>query len=194
MTLMSSSDIFQLDVTHQIKATDFGVGLRYETGRMDNALKINQFPGESFEQKITDQQGTTYDLFNVHSFTETWINKNLMLSSGFRVLGFGQRLSPAAAFTALTMMSVTSPGAQNGFGYYGLNGGSHLNEYVGNLNLFTRPAKNFTHRALRAHAAAEMRMRTPAAWRPWALLARPLQMRNSDRERPGRARAPGPEL
>ena len=41
------SDIFQLDVTHHIKATDFGVGLRYETGKMDDALKTTQFPGEA---------------------------------------------------------------------------------------------------------------------------------------------------
>ena len=40
-------------------------------------------------------------------------------------------------------MSYT-PNAQNGFGYYGLNGGSHLYEYVGNLNLFTRPWPHVT--------------------------------------------------
>ena len=42
------SDIFQLDVTHHIKAVDVGAGVRYETGRMDDALKIDQFPGESY--------------------------------------------------------------------------------------------------------------------------------------------------
>ena len=113
MTLMSRAMCFQLDVTHQIKATDLGVGLRYETGRMDNALKINQFPGESFNQKITDRQGTTYDLFNVHSFTESWISKNVMLSSGFSYSDL-DNISPAAAFTGMTMMSLTRRGPKTG--------------------------------------------------------------------------------
>ena len=137
------SDVFQLDVTHQIKATDLGVGLRYETGRMDNALKVNQFPGESFNQKITDRQGTTYDLFNVHSFTESWISKNVMLSSGFAYSDLDNTFSGSRIYGGDYDVTY-SPGAQNGVGYFGLNGGSHLNEYVGDLNLFTRPAKNFT--------------------------------------------------
>src|SRR4029077_10958776 len=40
------SDSFQLDATHNIKATDFGVGLRYESGKTDDALKMTQSPGE----------------------------------------------------------------------------------------------------------------------------------------------------
>jgi len=67
------SDTFQLGVTHHIKATDFGVGLTYETGKLDDALKIDPWRGEPIEQKITDRQGTDYDLFNVHAFTETFI-------------------------------------------------------------------------------------------------------------------------
>ena len=70
-------------MTHHINATDFGVGVRYESGRMDDALKATQFPGESFQQDITSRQGTSYDLLSVHSFTETWLNKNVMLSTGF---------------------------------------------------------------------------------------------------------------
>ena len=75
--------LFQLDVTHHLKATEFGGGLSYEFGQLNDTLKINQFPGEPVEQKITDQQGTSYDLFNAHAFVESWIKKNLMLSAGF---------------------------------------------------------------------------------------------------------------
>ena len=39
------SDIFQLDATHRIRKTDLGLGLRYETGKLDDALKISQGPG-----------------------------------------------------------------------------------------------------------------------------------------------------
>ena len=78
------SDIFRLDVSHQIKKTEIGGGLRYETSRFDDALKITQSPGEpGVERKITDRQNTSSDLFNAHAYTETWFKNNLMFSSGF---------------------------------------------------------------------------------------------------------------
>jgi hypothetical protein len=67
-----SSDTFQLDATHHIKATDVGVGVSYQFGKLNDTLKIDQFPGEPVEQKITDQAGNSYDLFNAHAFSETW--------------------------------------------------------------------------------------------------------------------------
>jgi hypothetical protein len=137
------SDVFQLDVTHHIKATEFGAGLRYESGRLDDALKINQFPGESFQQKITDRQGTSYDLFNVHSFTESWINKNVLLSSGFSYSDLDNTFSGSRNYGS-DYDVLYRPYAQNGVGYFDLSGGSHLNEYVGDLNLFTKPWKHFT--------------------------------------------------
>ena len=36
------------------------------------------------------------------------------------------------------------PNAQNGLGYYNLSGGSHLYEYVGNLNLLLKPTPHLT--------------------------------------------------
>ena len=81
------SDSFELNVEHHIKETEVGAGLRYETGRMDDGLNITQFPGEPVQQEITDRQGTTYDLFGFHTFTETWLKKNLMLSVRFLLLG-----------------------------------------------------------------------------------------------------------
>lgn len=136
-------DVFQLDVTHRIKATDFGGGLRYETGKLDNALKVNQWPDESFEQKITDRQGTTYDLFNVHAFTETWIKKNLLFSSGFSYSDLNNDFSGSRIYGSDFDVGYV-PGVQNEFGYYGLDGGSRLHEYVMNLNLMAKPSSHLT--------------------------------------------------
>ena len=110
---------------------------------MDDALKIDQFPGDSYEQKITDRQGTSYDLLNVHSFAESWLNKNVMVSSGFSFSDLDNDFSGSRIYGSEYDVSY-APNAQNGFGYYGLNGGSHLYEYVGNLNLFTRPLPHLT--------------------------------------------------
>ena len=137
------SDLFQADVTHTIKKVDVGAGIRYETGRMSDALRIDQFPGEATQQKITDRQGTSYDMFNVNSFAESWVHKNVMLSTGFSYSDLDNDLSGSRIYGTDYDVSY-SPNALNGLGYYGLHGGAHLHEYVGNLNLFTRPWQNFS--------------------------------------------------
>jgi len=137
------SDSFQLDATHHIKATEFGVGLSYEFGKLNDALKIDHFPGESVEQKITDRQGTSYDLFNVHAFTETWIKKNLMLSSGFSYSDLNNDFSGSRIYGTDFDVGYV-PSAQNGFGYYDLIGNSHEHEYVMDLNLLSKPSENLS--------------------------------------------------
>src|SRR5579864_2770592 len=137
------SDTFQLDVTHHIKATEFGVGFSYQSGKLDDALKIDQFPGEPVEQKITDRQGTSYDLFNAHAYTETWIMKNLFLSTGFSYSDLDNTFSGSRIYGTDFDVNYV-PSAQSGFGYYGLNGGSRLDEYVMDVNLMAKPWPNLS--------------------------------------------------
>jgi hypothetical protein len=137
------ADSFQLDLSDHIKSTDLGLGFHFETGKTDDTLKMTQFPGELIQQKITDQQGTTYDGFDIHSFTETWVKTNLQFSSGFSYSHldntfFGSRIYGSDFDAGYT------PNAQYGFGYYNLSGSSHLDEYVVDLNLLYKPAPNFT--------------------------------------------------
>lgn len=133
------SDTFKVDVTHTIDRTDLGGGIRYGTGELDNALKITQSPGEpAFQRKITDRQGTSYDMFNVHAFTETWLTNNLMFSSAFSYSDLNTDFSGSRIYGSDFDVSY-APNALNGFGYYGLDGGSRLHEYVADLNLFYKP-------------------------------------------------------
>lgn len=136
-------DSFQLDLTHTIKATDFGLGLRYETGTLSDERKIFEFPGEPIEQKVTDRQGTSYDLFNVHAFTETWLKKNILLSTGFSYSDLDNDLSGSRIYGSDFDVGY-APAAQNGFGYFGLNGRSRLDEYVGNINLMLKPTPHLS--------------------------------------------------
>jgi len=78
-----TADIFELDVKHTIKQTDVGVGLRYETGEIDNSRNLVQWPAEPIERHVTDREGTEYDSFSAHAFSETWIKPSQFLSSGF---------------------------------------------------------------------------------------------------------------
>jgi hypothetical protein len=137
------ADSFQLDLSDHVKSTDLGLGLHFETGKMDDTLKITEFRGEPIQQRITDQQGASYDGFDVHTFTETSLKTNLLLSSGFSFSRldntfFGSRIY-GSDFDA-----GYAPNAQYGSGYYNLSGSSHLNEYVMDLNLLYKPAPDFT--------------------------------------------------
>jgi hypothetical protein len=136
--LNEASDAFQLDASHHIKATDFGVGIRYEFGKLNDALKINQFPGEPVAQKLTEDQGTTYDLFNAHAYSETWLKKNLMFSAGVSFSDLDNDFTGSRIYGTDFDVNYV-PSAQSGMGYYALNGVSHLTEYVGDLNLFYKP-------------------------------------------------------
>lgn len=138
-----SSDAFQLDVTHHILKSDVGLGLRYETGKLNNSLKIDQAPGEPAERKITDQQNTGYDLFNAHAFTETWFKQKLMLSTGFSFSDLDNDFSGSRIYGTDFDVSY-APDALNGSGYYNLNGASHVREYVANVNLLMIPTKTLT--------------------------------------------------
>lgn len=137
------SDSFQLDLSDHVKSTDLGLGLQYEAGKVDDTLKITQFPGEPIQQKITDQEGAKYDMFDVHTFTETSIRTNLSFSSGFSFSHldntfFGSRIYGSDFDVGYV------PNGQYGFGYFDLGGSSTINEYVVDLNLLYKPTPNFT--------------------------------------------------
>lgn len=139
-------DIFELNAKHHIKATDFGLGLRYETADLNNARKIWQWPGEGAlagESRITDRQGTTYDMFNVNAFSETWIKKNLFFSAGFMFVNLDSDFSGSRIYGNDFDLGY-APYAINGAGYTNLFGGGHKQEYVMNLNLMYTPFKNLT--------------------------------------------------
>ncbi len=137
------SDIFQLDATHHIKATDLGVGLRYETGQLDDALKYTQSPGEPLQRSVSDQQNNNYDLLNVHASSETWIKKNLMFSFGGSFSDLDNDFSGSRVYGSDFQVGFV-PALANGVGYFDLGGGSHLYEYIGDVNLFYKPWPNFS--------------------------------------------------
>jgi len=138
------SDSFQVDVANHIKATDLGLGLRYETGRLDDALQAAMFPGEPVQQDLTWRQGTSYDLFDAHVSTETWVKTNVMVSTGFSYSGAGNTFSGGQIY-GNTFDAPYSPGLPaDGVGYYGLTGTSRLHEYVFDMNLFYKPSPHFS--------------------------------------------------
>ncbi len=137
------SDSFQIDLAHTIKKTDFGAGIRYEFGKQNDALKINQFPGEPVEQKVTDRQQTKDDLFSAHAFTETWLKKNLMFSTGFSYSALDNSIGGSRIY-GNEFDAAYAPSALAGAGYYAVAGGARLHDYVTDLNLFYKPSDHVT--------------------------------------------------
>lgn len=136
------SDAFQLDVAHHIKKVDVGLGVRFETGEINNAHKLTSWAGEPVQQKDTDRQGTSYDMLSVHAFAESWIKPNQFLSAGFMFANLDDTFTGSRIYGD-DFDVIYTPGLFP-LGYYDLNGGSHKNEYVANLNWMWLPTKNFT--------------------------------------------------
>ncbi len=132
------SDTFELDVAHTIKKTDVGVGLRYEVGEHDDARLMTQWLGEPTQRRVTDTRGTDYDQFSAHAYTETWLKKNLLFSSGFLFATLDSDYSGGRVYGDDFDVSY-APNPFNGLGYTGLQGGGQNQEYLLNLNLLWKP-------------------------------------------------------
>ena len=139
------SDAVSLDVSKQIKSTTVGAGGRFETGSIDNAYYISSFPSlvnPTQNQKVTDQQGTSYDMESVHAFSETWLKDNLFLSSGFMFENLDNTFSGSRIYGDDFDVAYSPTYPANYYGYYNLTGSSHENEYIVNLNFLSLPTKN----------------------------------------------------
>ena len=136
-------DSYALDVTHHIKTTDFGAGVRYETASLADTRMETFYPGEPMQQDVTDSQGTSYSMLNAHAFSETWIKKDLFFSAGYSFVNLDDTFSGSRIYGDDFGVAY-SPNPLNGLGYTSLNGGAHEQEHVGNVNLMATPIKNLT--------------------------------------------------
>ena len=136
-------DSFSLDVTHHIKTTDFGAGVRYDTASLNDTRKETYWQGESGQRDITDKQGTSYDMFNVHAFSETWLKKDLFFSTGYTFANQNDSFSGSRIYGDDFGVAY-SPNSLNDLGYTSLHGGAHEQEHVGNVNLMATPIKNLS--------------------------------------------------
>ena len=143
-SINEKSDTFQLDLTHHYKELNYGVGVSYETGNLNDADKLTFWQGESIQQKVTDQQGTSYDMLSAHAFAESWIKDNLFLSTGFMFANLDDTFTGSQIYgdDFDVVYSPTYPGLD--YGYIHLNGGAHEHQYVMNVNLMSLPTKTFT--------------------------------------------------
>ncbi len=138
--------IFELDLTHRIKSTDLNLGAIYEFGDLNNARKMSRFPGEGLaagERKVTHRENTSYDLFNVHASSETWLKPNLFFSAGFMFSDLDNDTSGQRIWGD-NYDVVFAPNAANGQGFTNLLSNARKHDYVLNLNLMSQPTRTLT--------------------------------------------------
>ena len=138
------SDTFQLDLTHNYKDVNYGAGVAYTHGEMNDSEKMTFWQGEPTQQKDTDKQNTTYNLFNAHTFAESWVKQNLFLSGGFMYANLDDSFSGSNIYGDDFNTPYSSAYPALGYGYTHLNGDAHKHQYTLNLNLLSMPAKTFT--------------------------------------------------
>jgi hypothetical protein len=144
-SINETSDTFQLDLAHHYKKVNYGAGVSYQTGNLNNANELTFWQGEPFsQQKVTEQQDVSYDMFSAHAFAESWIKNNLFLSTGFMYANLDDSFTGNQIYgdDFDVAYSPVYPGLN--YGYTGLNGGVRQNEYIMNANLMWLPAKNFS--------------------------------------------------
>jgi hypothetical protein len=137
-------DSYALDLTHHIKTTDFGAGVRYDTASLANTRMETFYLNDDPQHRaLTDSQGTAYDLFNVHAFSETWLKKNLFFSTGYTYADQHDTFSGSRIYGDDFGVGY-SPNIYNGLGYTSLHGGANEQQHVGNVNLMATPFKNLS--------------------------------------------------
>jgi hypothetical protein len=137
-------DAIQLDLTHHYKKVNYGLGVSYEHGDLNDAHKLTFWQGETAQQKVTDRQGTTYDMVSVHAFTESWIKKDLFLSTGFLFANLDDTFTGSRTYGDDFDVVYSPAYPALSYGYNNLDGGAHKNEYVFNANLMSLATKNLT--------------------------------------------------
>ncbi|MCI0744324.1 MAG: hypothetical protein L0Y58_02860 [Verrucomicrobia subdivision 3 bacterium] len=140
--------IFELDALHPIGKTDVGLGLRYELTDNDNSRNMRRRPLEPAQDRfLTQKDGLEADLFNVHASTETRLNERLRFTTGASYTTMDTDISGSRIYGAgydPIYDPMFARRQQRDEGFFGLHGGSTLQQYLANLNLMWTPFDGFT--------------------------------------------------
>ncbi len=140
-------DIFQLDATHTLADTYFGVGVRYETDRQDNSRNIRRTPLEPTDRYVTQHESVDTDLFNVHAFQETRFNDVVLFTTGYSFTRLDTDLSGSRIYGAdydAVYDPVFGHRQQRDEGFLDLSGGTRVDQHVANINLMLTPWDDVT--------------------------------------------------
>lgn len=140
-----------LDISHTIGNTQAGIGGRYDFYSYDNARLERRNPGEPSDRFITQREGVDTDLFNAHAWTDTDLNERVKLTTGYAYTKLDTDLSGSRAIGASFDADPSLPALQafarrqsRDEAFYGLSGGSGLDQHVGTISVMYRPTPHLT--------------------------------------------------
>ena len=140
-------DIFSIDAEHTLADTRFGVGLRYENAEQDNSRNMRRRPGEAGDRYLTHHDVVETDLFNVRAFQETWFTETMLFTTGYSFTTMDTDIGGSRIYGA-DYDAVYDPlfarRQQRDEGFFGVGGGTKLDQHVMNINLMFMPFENLT--------------------------------------------------
>ena len=139
-------DTILVDAKHTVGKTDLAVGVEYEIANQNNQLNVRRQPGEGINDRVvTQKDGTSSDMVNIHSSSITRFNENLMFTTGYSFTVLDSDLAGQRVYGS-SYDPIYDPTFQRrplDVGFYGLSGGSDMKQHVLSLSLFSSPATNF---------------------------------------------------
>lgn len=142
---------FGLDVSHQLGNTEVGIGGSVSFSAYDNARLIRRNPTELSDRFITHREGVDTDLLNAHAFSETDLSEKFKLTTGYSYTRMETDVSGDRAVGAAFFASPLTPALQafarrqnRDHGFFGLEGGTDVNQHVGTINLMWMPTPKLT--------------------------------------------------
>ncbi|HEX7862760.1 MAG TPA: hypothetical protein VF773_20670 [Verrucomicrobiae bacterium] len=139
--------LFSLDGEHTIAETRFGVGLRYEHSDQDDSRNMRRRPGEAADRYLTQREIVETDLFSARAFQETWFTETLLFTSGYSFTTLDTDIGGSRIYGAdydALYDPLFARRQQRDEGFFGLTGGSKLDQHVLNLNVMFVPFDNLT--------------------------------------------------
>jgi hypothetical protein len=140
-----------LDITHTIGNTEAGIGGRYMFSTYDNARYMHRNPGEASDRFLTHRESVDTDMFNAHAFTDTDLTDKWKLTTGYSFTRLATDVSGDRAIGADFDASPLPADLQafanrqsRDHGFYGLDGGTDVDQHVGTISLMYRPSEHFT--------------------------------------------------
>ena len=131
------------DLRHTVGKSDFGIGLRLDLVDNDSKFKERRTPEAAGvgNRYVTQRDVFESDMFNIRAFTETRLNEQALLTSGYSYTRMDTDLGGSRIYGA-SFDAPYSP-AYVDSGYTSLSGGSIVDQYVMNLSLRLEPFPDF---------------------------------------------------
>lgn len=151
LTLDEIRQILVAEISQSVGPQRWEIAARYERSEQDNRRYNNRRPGEASAARVsTTREIVDSDLFSSHAFVEHEFSQNLRVSAGGLYTSIDTALEGNRIYGAANDAiydPVFARRQAGDIGYIGLDGSTHLKQYVGNLNAVYVPFKNWSTRA-----------------------------------------------